>query len=120
ALYALGGRRESGAGLVRAAVRLDDALDDCDLVVTGEGSFDFQSLRGKLPAMVAGAAAERGVPCLVLAGRVEVGRREAAAAGIEATYSVVEHVGGVEQAMSAAGDGLRSLAARVARQWGGG
>ncbi|GAA4214890.1 glycerate kinase family protein [Actinocatenispora rupis] len=117
ALYALGGRRESGAGLVRTAVGLDAALDECDLVVTGEGSFDFQSLRGKLPAVVAAAAAERGVPCLVLAGRVDVGRRESAAAGIEAAYSVVEQVGGVEAAMAQPYAGLRALAARVAGQW---
>ncbi len=119
ALYALGGRRESGAAVVRTAVGLDAALDDCDLVVTGEGSFDFQSLHGKLPAMVASAAAERGVPCLVLAGRVDVGRREAAAAGVDATFSVVEQVGGVERAMAEPAVGLRALAARVARQWGG-
>jgi glycerate kinase len=117
ALFALGGRRESGAGVVREAVGLDGELDACDLVITGEGSFDWQSLRGKLPATVAGAAAERGVPCLVLAGRVDVGRREAAAAGIDATYSVVEEVGSVEAAMREPAAGLRALARRVAEQW---
>jgi len=117
AIYALGGRRESGAALVRDAVRLDAALDEADLVITGEGSFDSQSLRGKLPAMVAGAAQDRGIPCLVLAGRVDVGRREAAAHGIDTTYSVVDHVGSVESALSEPYAGLRSLAERVARQW---
>ncbi|BCJ36720.1 hypothetical protein Athai_42230 [Actinocatenispora thailandica] len=102
---------------MRSLVDLDAALDDCDLVITGEGSFDFQSLRGKLPAMVAAAAAERGVPCLVLAGRVDVGRREAAAAGIEAAYSVVDEVGSVEAAMAAPAAGLTALAARTARRW---
>ena len=117
ALYALGGRRESGAALVRAAVGLDAALDDTDLVITGEGSFDSQSLRGKLPAMVAAAAQDRGVPCLVLAGRVDVGRREAAAHGIDTAYSVVEQVGSVEAALSEPYAGLRALAERVARHW---
>lgn len=117
ALFALGGRRESGAGVVREVVGLDGQLDECELVITGEGSFDWQSLRGKLPAMVAEAAAERGVPCLVLAGRVDVGRREVAAAGIDATYSVVEEVGSVELAMAEPAAGLRALARRVAGQW---
>lgn len=117
ALYALGASRTSGAGLVRSLVDLDAALDDCDLVITGEGSFDFQSLRGKLPAMVAAAAADRGVPCLVLAGRVGVGRRETAAAGIEAAYSVVDEVGGVDAAMAEPAAGLTALAARTARRW---
>jgi glycerate kinase len=48
---------------------------------------------------VAALAAEQAVPCLVLAGAVRVGRREAGAAGIEATYSLVEAVG-VEAALT--------------------
>src|SRR5690606_40712558 len=56
ALLALGGRRESGIGLVRRLVGLDALLDTADLVVTGEGSFDGQSLRGKVVAGVATAA----------------------------------------------------------------
>ena len=117
ALLALGARRASGIGLVRELIGLDEALDEADLVITGEGSFDFQSLRGKVVAGVAEAAVERGVPCVVLAGRVEVGRRELAAAGVEAAYSLVEHVGSVDRAMSNASGGLTALAERVAREW---
>lgn len=118
ALYALGGRRAAGIELVGAAVGLPAALDGADLVLTGEGSFDFQSLRGKVASGVAAAAAERGVPCLVLAGQVSVGRREAAAAGVEAAYSVAEQAGSVEAALAHPYDTLADLAARVARQWG--
>ncbi|TDB99793.1 glycerate kinase, partial [Micromonospora fluostatini] len=50
AVLALGGRCESGIGLVTRAIGLDAALDACDLVITGEGSFDHQSLRGKVVA----------------------------------------------------------------------
>lgn len=117
ALLALGATRQSGIGLVRDLIDLDAALDDADLVVTGEGSFDWQSLRGKVASGVASAALERGVPCLVLAGRVDVGRRELAVAGVEAAYSLVEHVGSVERAMSDAAGGLTALAGRVAREW---
>ena len=58
------------SGWSAALTGLDAALDECDLVVTGEGAFDEQSLRGKVVAGVAGAARERGVPCVVLAGQV--------------------------------------------------
>jgi glycerate 2-kinase len=73
-------------------------------------------------AGVAGAARDRGVPCVVLAGRVSTGRREAAAAGITEAYSLVEHFGGeerggVEAAMGRPAEGLRALGARLARQW---
>ena len=104
------------------AIGLDAALDATDLVITGEGSFDHQSLRGKVVAGVAGAARDRGVPCVVLAGRVSTGRREAASAGVTETHSLVEHFGGeerggVEAAMSRPAEGLRALGARLARQW---
>ncbi|HEX6755740.1 MAG TPA: glycerate kinase [Mycobacteriales bacterium] len=118
ALYALGGRRAAGIELVGDAVGLDAALDGADLVVTGEGSFDVQSLRGKVASGVAAAAAGRGLPCLVLAGQVSVGRREAAAAGVEAAYAVADQAGSVEAALAYPHDRLADLAARVARQWG--
>ncbi|MEV1147185.1 glycerate kinase, partial [Micromonospora sp. NPDC049799] len=119
---ALGGRCESGIGLVNRAIGLDAALDEVDLVITGEGSFDHQSLRGKVVAGVAGAARDRGVPCVVVAGRVSTGRREAAAAGVTEAYSLVEHFGGaehggVEAAMGRPAEGLRALGTRLARQW---
>ncbi|MFI9640214.1 glycerate kinase [Micromonospora sp. NPDC051925] len=122
AILALGGRCESGIDLVSRAIGLDAALDDCDLVITGEGSFDHQSLRGKVVAGVAGAARDRGVPCVVLAGRVSTGRREAASAGVTEAYSLVEHFGGEERggvaaAMGRPAEGLRALGARLARQW---
>lgn len=117
ALLALGGRVESGIGLVRRLSGLDAALDEADLVITGEGSFDEQSLRGKVVAGVAGAARERGLPCVVVAGRVSAGRREAAAAGVAEAYSLVEHFGDVGEAMARPADGLRALGARLAQQW---
>ena len=97
---------------------LDEVLDGADLVITGEGSVDDQSLRGKVVAGVAAAARDRGVPCVVLAGRSSAGRREAAAAGVTDIYTLVDHFGGdVDRAMGAAAEGLRALGERLARQW---
>jgi glycerate kinase len=117
ALLALGGSRAAGIELISRVVGLPDALDAAELVVTGEGSFDSQSLRGKVASGVAAAAAERGLPCLVLAGQVSVGRREAAAAGVEAAYSVADEAGSVHEALRWPADRLADLAARVAAQW---
>lgn len=119
ALFALGARRVPGATLVRELSGLDAALDTCDLVITGEGSFDWQSLRGKLVSSVARAAAERGLPCVVLAGQVEVGRREMGALGVAEAHSVAEHVGGVPASLADPGGTLAELAASVAVQWSG-
>ncbi|RKT53273.1 glycerate kinase [Saccharothrix australiensis] len=117
ALLAMGAEVTSGAGLVRRLTSLDGALDRADLVLTGEGSFDWQSLRGKLVTAVAGGAAERGVPCLVLAGQVAVGRREAGAVGVQEAYSVAEHVGSVAGSLRDPAGTLSDLARDVARQW---
>jgi glycerate kinase len=117
ALIALGGRVVSGVGLITTAIGLERELDAADLVITGEGSFDHQSLRGKVAAGVANGARDRGVPCVVIAGRVETGHREAAGAGVSELHSLVEHFGSVERAMAEPERGLREIAARLARQW---
>lgn len=117
AIFALGGRFESGIGAVLDAVRLDDRTAGADLVITGEGAFDHQSLRGKVPHGVAQTAAAHGVPCVVLAGRVAVGRREMAAANITEAYALVDPPGSEKAAFADAYGELARLAARVARRW---
>ena len=117
ALLALGATRASGIDVVATAVRLAERIGPADLVVTGEGSFDAQSLRGKVPAGVARLAQEHGVPCIVIAGRADVGRRDAAAAGVEEVHSVTAALGSAEAALAAGAAGVRQLAARVARTW---
>lgn len=116
-LLALGARRDSGAGIVCRLTGLDSALDTAELVLTGEGSFDWQSLRGKTVTAVASGAAERGVPCLVFAGQVRVGRCRAVAAGVDATYAMAEHAGSVRAAMAEPVGTLTALASHVAAQW---
>jgi glycerate kinase len=104
----------SGFELVRAVTGLDRALATCDLVLTGEGSFDDQSLRGKAVGGVAALARERGVPCVVLAGRVGADPAAALAAGVSAAYSLVDHAGSARATRHAA-EALRSLATRIGK-----
>jgi glycerate 2-kinase len=116
ALLLVGAHRVPGVQLVADALGLAQLARGCDLVVTGEGSFDFSSRSGKVPYGVARTAQQAIRPCVALAGRVLVGAREMRTLGIESAYSVVDHVG--EQAALA--DPYTSLAAlsqRVARTW---
>jgi glycerate kinase len=117
ALLALGGRVVSGIGLVSTLIGLEKELDAADLVITGEGSFDHQSLRGKVVAGIANGARDRGVPCVVLCGRNETGYREAASAGVTETHSLTDHFGSTEAALERPAQGLRELAGRLADQW---
>ena len=117
ALLLLGGHRVSGVQLVLDAVGFHDVLSGSDLVVTGEGTFDWQSLSGKVAAGVAEAALAAGLPSVVLAGQVLVGRRETMGLGISGTYAVAETPAQLDAAMLDPVGTLRARAARVARTW---
>jgi len=118
ALAALGARRVGGGELVREVAGLDEALAAADLVVTGEGRLDDQSLRGKLVSVVATRARERGVPCIALAGQVDLSVGEALEAGLEGAYSVSADAGSVEAALAEPVARLTDLAQGVAGRWG--
>jgi glycerate kinase len=112
----LGATRLSGAGLVADAVGLADAVATADVVVSGEGRLDFSSLRGKVVSRVASIAVAASRPCVVVAGSSTVGRREAAAAGIDEVYTLVE-LAGAETAMGRPAQAVRRAGAAVARDW---
>lgn len=115
-LMLLGARRRPGVELVAEAVGLAQRARASDLVVTGEGAFDFSSRAGKVPAGVADVAAAAARPCVVLAGRVDVGAREMRALGVESAHSLVDLVG-EERALADPAASLEALAERVARGW---
>lgn len=94
-----GARLRRGVDVVIDAVDLGGKMDGADLVITGEGSLDAQSLYGKVPAGVIRLAALLSVPVAVLCGRSEVTPE-----GVT-VRSLVDRVG--EQA--ALGDARRSL-----------
>jgi glycerate kinase len=116
ALLLLGATRRPGLDVVADAVDLRTRMRRADLVLTGEGAFDATSRGGKVPVAIAELAAQHARPCVVLAGRVEMGIREARSLGIEAAYSVVD-VTGEERALGDPHPSLAALAERVARTW---
>jgi glycerate kinase len=116
-LMLLGGLRSSGIEAVADAVGLRERIAAADLVVTGEGSLDWQSLRGKVVSGVAALALEAGVPVVAVAGQVEVGRRELLSIGIESAYPVARTPEQVRLALVDPAGTLADRAARVARTW---
>jgi glycerate kinase len=116
ALLLLGAERTPGVDVVARAVGLQERARRADLVVTGEGAFDFSSRSGKVPYGVAAVAAEALQPCIALAGQVLVGSREMRALGVESAYSVVDLVGEEASFADPAGS-LARLAERTARTW---
>ena len=119
-LMLLGGQRVPGISTVMKIVGLRDLVIGSDVVVTGEGSFDWQSLRGKVVSGVATEAVNDAKPCVVIAGQVAVGRRDYAGIGVAAAYSVSDICGGVEVSLADPAGCVRQAAARVARTWSSG
>lgn len=116
ALMLLGATRRSGIDLISEVTGLRSALVGADLAITGEGAFDVTSRSGKVPYGVASTAQDVAVPCIVLAGRVDLGAREMRTLGVESAYSMSELFGD-ESAVTRPADCLADLAERVARTW---
>ena len=90
AIAFLGAVSSSGIELMLEVVGFARAVEGADLVITGEGSLDAQSLSGKTPVGVARAAASAGVPVIALVGRLEVGPDELRAVGITSARAILE------------------------------
>jgi glycerate kinase len=116
ALLLLGAERVSGIDLVAELTGLKEKASRVDLVLSGEGAFDFQSRDGKVIAGVAKVANDAMRPCVVLAGKVQIGSREMRTMGVESAYSLVDAVG-EERAFADPHGSLAAVAERVARTW---
>ncbi|GAA0447015.1 glycerate kinase [Lentibacillus halophilus] len=68
ALLAIGGQLASGAKLLADAMNLEDVIQSADLVLTGEGQSDEQTLYGKAPGYTATLANKHGVPAILISG----------------------------------------------------
>ena len=112
ALAVLGADAVPGVDVVLDLIGFDAALAGADLVVTGEGSFDAQSLGGKAPVGVARRAAVAGVPTILLAGSLDdVNPAALRAAGVVAAHDLAQVEPDPERRMSDAARLLRRLAA---------
>ena len=115
ALAVLGADRRPGIELVLELLGFGPALDQADLVITGEGSLDTQSLSGKAPIGVARAAADRGVPVIAVAGRSTLSLDQARAAGISSIYPLSDLEPDLDRSMADAAGLLERLGRTIAR-----
>lgn len=124
-----------GAGLVPGidclaqAVGLRRRIQDADLVLTGEGSLDAQSLEGKAVSGVVRLARECAVPVIILAGRVDAGScghgcdggggHGLAGLGAEAVIRISDPSAPLRHALAQGPQNLRRCTARAVRRWAG-
>ncbi|HCS43817.1 MAG TPA: glycerate kinase [Pseudomonas sp.] len=108
---------QAGVEVVAELVGLAEAVAGADLVITGEGRFDAQTLRGKTPFGVARIARQQGVPVIVIAGTLGEGYQQLYAHGIDAAFALASGPITLAQACSEAPRLLRDRASDIARVW---
>jgi glycerate kinase len=115
ALALLGAELRPGIELILDLLDFAGALVGADLVITGEGSLDDQSLSGKAPIGVAQAAARAGVPVVAVAGRSRLTPEQLRRAGIQAAYPLSELEPDPQRSMANAAPLLRRVGCRIAQ-----
>src|SRR5699024_5833324 len=113
-LLLLGAAQRSGADAVFELVGVEGLLGEADVVVTGEGKLDAQTLQGKGPAEVARRARERGLPVGAVAGAITLDGEQLEAAGIQQAWDLTSRAGSSRRALE---DG-EELLAEVGRDLG--
>jgi glycerate kinase len=113
----LGATLRSGSDILLQMLGLPDVIAGAALVITGEGSLDAQSLRGKAPHGVAQLGAAHSVPVVAIAGRITVSQRALTAAGIRQAYSIAAIETDPARQMSHAAELVAQLSEQLAHQW---
>ncbi len=109
----LGAQRQAGIDVVLEFTQLEARIAGADFVVTGEGSFDEQSLMGKTPIGVARAAARAGIPTYVVCGRSLLSPEAVANVGISGYFAIADLEPNPEVSMAQAGPLLAELAEQL-------
>jgi glycerate 2-kinase len=117
ALAVLDAEIRPGIELILDLIDFDAKVVGADLVVTGEGSLDEQSLAGKAPIGVARAAAKAGVPVIAVAGRLQLSQQRLQEAGISAAYPLSNLEPDPARSIANASSLLRQLGGHIAREW---
>ncbi|HBL6729664.1 TPA: glycerate kinase [Serratia liquefaciens] len=113
----LNARLRPGIEIVIETLQLEEALRDADLVITGEGRLDSQSIHGKTPIGVARVAKRFGLPVIGIAGSLSKDYQVVHQLGIDAAFSVLDRVVSLEEALAEAADNLEVTARNVAAVW---
>ena len=105
----------AGVDIVLDTVGLDDALEGADLVFTGEGALDYQTVYSKAPIGVADRARRRGIPVIAIAGTLGDRFQLVHDHGIEAALAITNAPMSLEEASSRAADLIAGSTAQAMR-----
>ncbi|EPP6259093.1 glycerate kinase [Cronobacter sakazakii] len=106
-----------GIEIVIESLGLAQAVRDADLVITGEGRLDSQSIHGKTPVGVARVAKQFQRPVVAIAGSLTPDYQIVHEHGIDAAFSVIDRIVTLQEALDDAERNLRVTARNVAALW---
>ena len=109
-----GAKLRPGIEIVVETIGLEAMIQDADLVITGEGRIDSQSIHGKTPVGVAAVAKRYGKPVIGIAGSLSNDVDVVHEYGIDAVFSVLSQVGTLEEALTQAAANLRAVSRNIA------
>lgn len=104
----------SGIDIVMEAVSLEAAVKDADLVITGEGRIDSQSIKGKVPVGVAKLAKRYNKPVIGIAGSLSADVAVVYDHGLDCVFSVLNKVCSLDDALAEAATNVRLTARNIA------
>ena len=120
AMAVLGAEQRSGIEEVMGISGFADVLKeltDSDLVITGEGSLDSQTLHGKAAAGVGLAARAAGVPAIAVCGQRKLTPEQLAGIGITQAYALTDIKPDIPTCIEEAADILQTITSRIAEDW---
>ena len=109
------GKIQSGIEVILEALDFESHLRGADLIITGEGSLDRQTLQGKVIKGLAGKAKKHRLPLIVLTGRIQGRFSQFNKSGMTSCFSIVPGPLSLEQAIQGAASYLEDTAERVMR-----
>lgn len=110
----LNGHLQSGIKMITDWLRFADAIQGADLVITGEGRIDDQSIKGKVPVGVAQIAKQHNIPVIAIAGSLGKNVEVVHDYGIDAVFSVLPKCCDLREALSMAEANVTQTARNVA------
>lgn len=112
----LNGKMESGIEIILSSSDFENEIENADLVITGEGKIDMQTLNGKAIYIIAQKAKQRGVPVIAVCGKNEVTTDVSAQMGIDKIYEISDNQLPLELNLKMARGNLKNTALQISRQ----
>ncbi|SUT89752.1 glycerate kinase [[Actinobacillus] rossii] len=106
---------KAGVQIIIDATKLAEHIEDADLVITGEGRMDAQSIAGKTPIGVARVAKRFNKPVIAIVGCLREDYQVVYQHGIDAVFPIIHNLGSLSETLAKGKDNLISSAENVAR-----